>query len=110
MLDLPPVHSPGVSADAMRWGDGFEIETLINVRMAHAGVSITEVGSTERARLHGVSNLRALPDGLRVLRTVLAERRQPVRMDRIAITSQVPVNIPITNRLPVSADLVEEPR
>ena len=110
VLDLPPVHSPGASADAMQWGDGFEIETLINVRMAHAGVSITEVGSTERARLHGVSNLRAFPDGLRVLRTVLAERRQSVPMDRIAITSQVPVNIPITNQLPVNADLVEEPR
>jgi glycosyltransferase involved in cell wall biosynthesis len=110
VLDLPPVHSPGASADAMQWGDGFEIETLINVRMAHAGVSITEVGSTERARLHGVSNLRAFPDGLRVLRTVLAERRQSVPMDRIAITNQVPVNIPITTQRPANADLVEEPR
>jgi hypothetical protein len=104
------VHCPGVPADAMHWGDGFEIETLMNVRMAHAGVSITEVGSTERARLHGVSNLRAFPDGLRVLRTVLAERRQPVRMDCIATANQVPVNLPITNQLPVAADLVEEPR
>ena len=94
----------------MQWGDGFEIETLINVRMAHAGVSITEVGSTERARLHGVSNLRAFPDGLRVLRTVLAERRQSVPMDRIAITNQVPVNIPISTQRPANADLVEEPR
>ncbi len=130
VLDLPPVHSPDVSADAMQRGDGFEIETLINVRMAHAGVSITEVGSTERARLHGVSNLRAIPDGLRVLRTVLAERRQPIRMDCIAITNHVPVNrpvinhvpvnrpvtnqvpvgLPIANQVPVSADLVEEPR
>ena len=110
VLDLPPVHSPGASADAMQWGDGFENETLINVRMAHAGVSITEVGSTERARLHGVSNLRAFPDGLRVLRTVLAERRQSVPMDRIAITNQVPVNIPITTQRPANADLVEEPR
>ena len=110
VLDLPPVHSPGVQADAMRWGDGFEIETLMNVRMAHAGVSITEVGSTERARLHGVSNLHAFPDGLRVLRTVLAERRQPVRMDCHAITHQVPVNLPVANQVPVNADLVEEPR
>lgn len=100
VLDLPPVHSPGVPADAMQWGDGFEIETLINVRLAHAGASITEVGSTEKARLHGVSNLNAFSDGLRVLRTVLAERRRARRMDRTAITNQVPANV----------DLVEEPR
>jgi hypothetical protein len=67
-----------------------------------------------------VSNLRAFPDGLRVLRTVLAERRQPIRMDCIAstnhvpvnrpVTNQVPVKLPITNQVPVKADLVEEPR
>ena len=95
-----PGAFPGGSADAMQWGDGFEIETLINVRMAHAGARITEVGSTEKARLHGVSNLHAVSDGLRVLRTVLAERRRARRMDRTAITDQVPVN----------GNLVEEPR
>jgi glycosyltransferase involved in cell wall biosynthesis len=100
VLDLPPVHSPGGPADAMRWGDGFEIETLINVRLAHAGTRITEVGSTEKARLHGVSNLNAFSDGLRVLRTVLAERRRAHRLDRTASTDQVPV----------SGDLVEESR
>jgi glycosyltransferase involved in cell wall biosynthesis len=100
VLDLPPVHSPGGPAGAMRWGDGFEIETLINVRVAHAGARITEVGSTEKVRLHGVSNLNAFSDGLRVLRTVLAERRRAHRLDRTASTDQVPV----------SADLVEEPR
>ncbi len=47
--------------------------------MARAGVAIAEVGSTERPRLHGVSNLRAVPDGIRVLRTILAERRRPGR-------------------------------
>ena len=91
VLDLPPVHSPCVSAEAMQWGDGFEIETLINVRVAHAGARITEVGSTEKARLHGASNLRAFSDGLRVLRTVLAERHRAGRMDRTAVTDQVPV-------------------
>lgn len=100
VLDLPPVHSPGVSADVMQWGDGFEIETLINVRMAQAGARITEVGSTEKARLHGVSHLHAFSDGLRVLRTVLAERRRARRVDRTAITDQVPVN----------GNLVEESR
>jgi glycosyltransferase involved in cell wall biosynthesis len=117
VLDLPPVHSPDGPADAMRWGDGFEIETLINVRVAHAGARITEVGSTEKARLHGVSNLRAFPDGLRVLRTVLAERRRAARMDRTVGTDQVPVQastdqVPATaipDQVLVSGSLVEEP-
>ena len=74
LLDLPPTGPPCDSADGMLWGDGFEIETLINVRVARAGVRITEVASTEQPRLHGVSNLRALPDGIRVLHTILAER------------------------------------
>jgi glycosyltransferase involved in cell wall biosynthesis len=77
ILDLPPTEPACESADGMLWGDGFEIETLINVRVARAGVRIAEVGSTELPRLHGVSNLRALPDGIRVLRTILAELRQP---------------------------------
>ena len=108
VLDLPPVNSPDMPADAMQWGDGFEIETLINVRVAHAGARITEVGSTEKARLHGVSNLHAFRDGLRVLRTVLAEYRRAARMDRTAITDQVPVNA-IADQVPVSGSLVEEP-
>jgi glycosyltransferase involved in cell wall biosynthesis len=107
VLDLPPVHSPDVPANAMQWGDGFEIETLINVRVAHAGARITEVGSTEKVRLHGASNLNAIRDGLRVLRTVLAERRRAARMDRTAITDQAPVNA-ITDPVPVGGSLVEE--
>jgi glycosyltransferase involved in cell wall biosynthesis len=77
LLDLPPARRPGDLTGAMMWGDGFEIETLINLRVARAGVRITEVGSTEWPRLHGVSNLRAVPDGIRVLHTILAERWRP---------------------------------
>ena len=79
MLDLPPTEPACESTAGMLWGDGFEIETLINVRVAHARVRIAEVGSTELPRLHGVSNLRALPDGIRVLRTILAERHRALR-------------------------------
>jgi len=56
------------------WGDGFEIETLINIRTAAAGLAITEVPSFEHSRIHGVSNLSAFSDGIRVLRTILHER------------------------------------
>jgi glycosyltransferase involved in cell wall biosynthesis len=72
---------------AMQWGDGFEIETIINVRVARAGLRMTEVPSFERPRLHGESNLNAVRDGLRVLRTIARERlrrlkaHQPVVAD-----------------------------
>lgn len=78
-LDLPPVHIDGLGAADMIWGDGFEIETLINVRVAVAGARIAEVGSVEKPRLHGESNLNAVTDGLRVLRTIMAERRRGAR-------------------------------
>ncbi|MBB3729309.1 glycosyltransferase family 2 protein [Nonomuraea dietziae] len=54
--------------------DGFEIETLMNVRAAQAGLDIREVPSHERCRIHGVSNLHAVRDGWRVLKTILRER------------------------------------
>jgi glycosyltransferase involved in cell wall biosynthesis len=53
---------------------GFEVETLINVRIAKAGLVVHEVPSFERARIHGQSNLRAVHDGMRVLRTIAVER------------------------------------
>jgi glycosyltransferase involved in cell wall biosynthesis len=53
---------------------GFEVETLINVRIAKAGLIIHEVPSRERARLHGRSNLHAVEDGIRILFTILVER------------------------------------
>jgi len=56
------------------WGDGFEIETLINIRIAAAGLAVAEVPSFERSRIYGVSNLSAFSDGIRVLRTILHER------------------------------------
>lgn len=54
--------------------DGFEVETLINVRIAKAGLRISEVPSFEGRRIHGVSNLNAISDGIRVLKTIMRER------------------------------------
>ena len=54
--------------------DGFEVETLINVRIAKGGLVIHEVPSYERDRIHGSSNLHAVRDGSRVLRTIALER------------------------------------
>jgi hypothetical protein len=54
--------------------DGFEVETLMNVRLAKSSLRVQEVGSYERRRLHGVSHLHTIRDGFRVLRTILRER------------------------------------
>jgi glycosyltransferase involved in cell wall biosynthesis len=53
---------------------GFEVETLINIRIAKAGLTIHEVPSRERDRIHGTSNLHPVRDGTRVLRTIARER------------------------------------
>ncbi len=74
LLDLPDHELVIPGGAPMLWGDGFEIETLINCRFASAGLTITEVPSVERSRIHGESNLHAVSDGFRVLRTLRTER------------------------------------
>jgi glycosyltransferase involved in cell wall biosynthesis len=70
-LDVSSLPPPD---GGLLWGDGFEIETLIHVRAARAGLVVAEVPSYEHPRLHGASNLNAFGDGLRVFRAILAER------------------------------------
>ena len=69
-LDLPLPHPV---SSGMQWGDGFEIETLINCRVAAAGLAVAEVPSIELLRLYGDSNLHAITDGFRVLKTIGTE-------------------------------------
>jgi glycosyltransferase involved in cell wall biosynthesis len=78
VLDLPPIDAPA-PPEGMLWGDGFEIETVLNCRVAAAGLRITEVPSIERQRVFGETNLRTFADGTRVLRTLLAEHRRADR-------------------------------
>ncbi len=63
------------------WGDGFEVETLIHIRVAKARLRVTEIPSYEHSRIHGVSNLNAARDGTRVVRTMLAERESLRRLE-----------------------------
>jgi hypothetical protein len=63
---------------------GFEIETLLTLRAARAGLKVTEVPSVERLRIHGESNLRPVHDGLRVLRTITGERLARTRTAQTA--------------------------
>jgi glycosyltransferase involved in cell wall biosynthesis len=79
---------PAISPDC----HGFEVETMINIRAAVAGLQIVEVASVERARIHGQSKLRPVRDGFRVLKTILGEWRRDHRREEL-----VPVD-------PVSAE------
>jgi glycosyltransferase involved in cell wall biosynthesis len=53
--------------------DGFEIETLMNVRALQAGLRVVEVPSFESKRVYGSGRLRTIPDGWRVLCTICSE-------------------------------------
>jgi len=55
-------------------GDGFEIETMMNVRALRAGFKVVEVASFEAERVFGIGRLRTIPDGWRVVKTILRER------------------------------------
>ncbi|MGP4058023.1 glycosyltransferase family 2 protein [Mycobacterium sp. 4D054] len=57
---------------------GFEIEAEMTVRASQAGLRIAEVPSMEMPRRYGTSNLHAIRDGIRVLRTVLRNHRSGV--------------------------------
>src|SRR5499427_6586336 len=76
VLDLDTTSPPSLRSDGMLWGDGFEIETLIHMRVAAEGLRVAEVPSFEHTRIHGVNNLDTFSDGLRVLTTILVERRR----------------------------------
>jgi glycosyltransferase involved in cell wall biosynthesis len=50
--------------------DGFEIDTAIYLEAVRSRLRIVEVPSFEGYRFYGSSNLRTIPDGFRVLRTI----------------------------------------
>ena len=76
VLGLDTQQGSGSNEISLPWGDGFEVETLINVRIAKARLRVTEVPSFEHSRRFGVSNLNAFSDGFRVLRTIHYEWRR----------------------------------
>ena len=102
---LPALHLDSTTpvpddGDGRLWGDGFEIETLIHIRVAKSGLKVTEVPSFERSRIHGVSNLNAFSDGIRVVRTILKERR---RTRHLGVAATVPDSVCIAT-LPAEPD------
>ena len=73
ILGVQAIDVP-VGGGTRLWGDGFELDALINIRVVRAGLAVTEVPSYEHRRIFGVSNLRAFSDGIRIMRTIAAER------------------------------------
>jgi glycosyltransferase involved in cell wall biosynthesis len=95
-LELPSTAAM-VAGSAMVWGDGFEIETVLNCRVVAAGLRVTEVPSYERLRIHGLSNLNAVSDGIRVLRTIGTERRR-ARVRRATPDLPAPAEVAVSPR------------
>lgn len=91
VLDLMRFPDPFDEHLGNVWGDGFEIETLMAIRAAKAGLTIAEVPSFEAIRLNGVSNLHTFRDGARCLKTLVAEGVAPRTMSRIPDTAPRPV-------------------
>lgn len=81
LLDLPKADG---GPEGMVTGDGFEIEAMMIGRFALSKAIIIEVPSYEHARYHGLSNLSAIPDGFRVLWTLLRDRLHARRYRTLA--------------------------
>jgi glycosyltransferase involved in cell wall biosynthesis len=90
------------------WGDGFEIETIINTRVAKARLRIVEVPSFEFDRLHGQSNLNTWRDGLRVLRALAVERFNGVGLGTLRADTIAVANIPAPRSAEQSEGLLAE--
>jgi len=88
-------HVPALALTA----DGFEIETQLVLSAVRAGLEIREVESFELERRAGTSNLNAVRDGTRVLRTMLGHRFQ--QRDAVPFSLQE-IELPVwsTDRLP----------
>ena len=88
-MRLPDIHAP-----LQQWGDGFEVEALINVRVAASHLKIAEVCSYEKPRMYGSSNLRAVSDGMRVLRTICIDFLR-LRAQKEAASAPSPSPLPV---------------
>jgi len=104
VLGLDATSSSRSDGDGRLRGDGFEVETLIHVRVAKAGLVVAEVPSFEYPRIHGVSNLNALRDGRRVLHTILSERRRGTHQPDVGSRT-----VPVSAGLDIPTDAVDDP-
>lgn len=94
-LNLPDPRLPSPVDGSRIWGDGFEIETLVTIRVVQEGHRVTEVPSFELDRIYGESNLQTFADGRRVLRTIAVE----------TLSGGKAAKRPLTTAMPSHADL-----
>ncbi len=83
---------------------GFEIETMMNIRLAKTDLQIVEVPSYEDLRQFGRSNLNEFRDGFKILRVLIRERFRSQRALRSVMEDLVPVTVP--GELAPGSDLV----
>jgi glycosyltransferase involved in cell wall biosynthesis len=93
ILDTLALPEPSIAAredGRMHWGDGFEIEAIINSRVALNKLKIQEVPSYEYDRMFGESNLNTFRDGFRVLNSLLKEKRSSLfpRTAKVTVTAR----------------------
>ena len=79
---------------------GFEVETLMNIRAAKAGLMIQEIPSHERRRIFGESNLRAFRDGWRILKVIIREKVADRRAARRRLHVGAPAPAPSLAAVP----------
>jgi hypothetical protein len=72
-LDLPEPRVPGLRRGSRLWGDGPEIEPLVNIRMAAQGLRVVEVASVGYPRIYGTRERHPAQESVRALRTTLNE-------------------------------------
>jgi hypothetical protein len=75
---------------------GFEVETLIHIRIARAGLRVTEIPSIEYERIHGESKLNAARDGVRALSVIIRERLSSRRRMRRGESAPQYIELPAT--------------
>lgn len=66
---------------------GFEVETMMNVRALRAGLRVVEISSFEAQRVYGSGRLQTIPDGWRVLMTILKERLAASTQRRLSVAT-----------------------
>lgn len=88
---------------------GFEIDTALYLRAAREQLHVTEVPSFEGYRFFGIGKLQTIPDGWRVLKTIVKERlkknRTPESNRYLGFRGLKPMSeySPSPNQLPIQA-------
>jgi hypothetical protein len=72
-LDLPGPDVPGLKRGRLAWGDGPEIDPLVNVRTAARGLRVVEVAGVGYPRVHGGQRRDLFRRALLALRTLITE-------------------------------------